>query len=451
MYELSIIMTFTLCILYIITAFFVLKEKRSLANLLFGISVVFLLISHVFALIGYLAADGYILLNKELFWELGTIFLLLSPSGFFFSARIINYGEIIFSRIGSAIWIIFSFFIVLGVLIIYPIQTEIENIQIWDPILVILILGATWEYYRLYTYKPTWQTKVSLIIIGFVIAMGGLGLNSVIVFITNESSDFIRHIPPVIGLMMVIGAYLIVPVTQREIKDWNQLNLQNKEMELLIDLLTHDLANHLTISQGFLEEYMLTTNSDEHFMLLNKSKSGQLRAEKLLKTVSIFMKSKLDYTYHLRPISIKEAITDSEEILKEIFPNKKIEIISSEINEEDRVLADSFFNHLLLNLMTNSVKNDSNDIIKIEITKKLLPTNKYQIQFKDYGKGIHPKDRQGIFGRYNQFRSEGKGSGLGLFIVKTLMNRYNGEISISNTNPNDYTHGTTFLLNLPKA
>ena len=66
----------------------------------------------------------------------------------------------------------------------------------------------------------------------------------------------------------------------------------------------------------------------------------------------------------------------------------------------------------------------------------------------DHVIGIPSEKRIGIFDRYSQFRSEGKGSGLGLFIVNTLISNYKGSIEIMNTVAEDFSKGTTFVLTL---
>ena len=86
---------------------------------------------------------------------------------------------------------------------------------------------------------------------------------------------------------------------------------------------------------------------------------------------------------------------------------------------------------------------DSNQHFFFSYFFKLFPK-----KFKnyDYGKGIKPEERENLFEKYKSTDKFRKFSGLGLFIVKTLVERYGGEISVESRVADDYTKGTTFII-----
>ncbi|MFX1538641.1 MAG: sensor histidine kinase, partial [Promethearchaeota archaeon] len=134
-----------------------------------------------------------------------------------------------------------------------------------------------------------------------------------------------------------------------------------------------------------------------------------------------------------------------------LFPTKKIEI-KVKAPSRSCILADSLFDGLILNLLTNVVKNDPHEIVKIEIElKPKKEGKKCLLIITDYGTGIAPEQRKRIFERFTEFRKKGQGSGLGMFIVKTLVERYRGNIWIESRVPNDYTQGTRIMIELQHA
>jgi len=221
-----------------------------------------------------------------------------------------------------------------------------------------------------------------------------------------------------------------------------------KETELYLNILTHDMKNYLFTSRGYLD-ILLSSAPDESDLMkfAKRTKSGVLRATSLLDDISIMMKLRLKISYDLKPVNLLSIITKVETTLFEMFPERKIEIIKK-LGPKYYILADSLFKQLILNLLLNSVKNDKHDKVVIEIEAKNTE-NECVITISDHAKGISMKKRERLFKRYSEFTSKGKGSGLGLFIVKTLVDHYNGKLVVESRDPRDYKLGTVFKITLP--
>ncbi|MHA1168816.1 MAG: sensor histidine kinase, partial [Candidatus Hodarchaeales archaeon] len=144
-------------------------------------------------------------------------------------------------------------------------------------------------------------------------------------------------------------------------------------------------------------------------------------------------------------------IDRSVENLSKIFPKKNISI-KVIAPSECFILGDSLIYQLVINVLINAVKSDYQDEISIEIKlKEEIADNKVILSILDHGKGVHPDLREEIFDRFSSFKKKGKGSGLGLFIVKTLVDRYGGKIWIENRVPDDHSKGTVFKIQLNLA
>ena len=226
-----------------------------------------------------------------------------------------------------------------------------------------------------------------------------------------------------------------------------------EEKTLLLDIITHDLRNFLAPVWACISE---TLENEEIDLDLFKEKalsarSSLAKTDALIDNISVLMKQDIDFTYDLKSTNIHENINKCEKGLKEVFPSKNIVLNTDKVNPNHNVCADMLFELMLMNILTNSVKNDSKDIILIIISSKEIEEDKILLTISDHGTGIKPDEREGIFERYGEFRKKGKGSGLGLFIIQTLVKRYNGEIWIENTVKNDYKKGTTFKIKFQNA
>ncbi len=103
------------------------------------------------------------------------------------------------------------------------------------------------------------------------------------------------------------------------------------------------------------------------------------------------------------------------------------------------------------NLLDNAVKYSVNEP-KISVRIKNSPLGRAEIYIKDGGIGIPPHDLKRIFKRFYRVSgdaaADAKGTGLGLFIVKSIVDKHGGSIRAESRGPG---LGSTFFIQLPKA
>jgi|GEM_PF-72924 len=110
-------------------------------------------------------------------------------------------------------------------------------------------------------------------------------------------------------------------------------------------------------------------------------------------------------------------------------------IIHSELNRLEQVL---------INLMSNSIKYTT----KGSITVGYMPEGQnIRIFVTDTGKGIKQENVSHVFERFSKFDPFVQGTGLGLFICKTIVDSLGGTIGVVS----DYGKGSTFWVCIPKT
>ena len=99
------------------------------------------------------------------------------------------------------------------------------------------------------------------------------------------------------------------------------------------------------------------------------------------------------------------------------------------------------FTNIIINA-AHAITGKGNIIIR---TSRDKPKGKIYIEFSDTGCGILKEALPKIFDHFFTTKEEGKGTGLGLGTVKSIIERHGGNIKVKETSPK----GTTFLIELP--
>ncbi|MHA2298665.1 MAG: sensor histidine kinase [Candidatus Hodarchaeales archaeon] len=226
----------------------------------------------------------------------------------------------------------------------------------------------------------------------------------------------------------------------------SRLREKAEKYEFLIDLMTHDLKNFHFISQTYLELVLkgsVKCKGEKFTSCLENSRKSIIKGTNLLKNVSVLMKTQLNAINDLEPILLRDILVKVKEFTLDTYQCQNIQISLEKVPKNLMIRADSIIEHLFINLFTNAIKNDQNEVKRIEVTA-FQEGDLCHISVIDYGTGISMKKREQIFTRYSEFKNEVTNSGLGLFIVKTLVDRYYGEITVESRIKNDYTKGTRF-------
>ncbi|MCM0582014.1 HAMP domain-containing histidine kinase [Weissella diestrammenae] len=151
--------------------------------------------------------------------------------------------------------------------------------------------------------------------------------------------------------------------------------------------------------------------------------------------------------FYFEPMDLVKVVTEINEILAVNTENRHQTLT---LDLPDEVVMDGDIQRLrqlIMNLVDNAQKYaGENSEVKIVVKKG---RNVVHLQVVDTGEGISEDDKQHLFDRFyrvDKSRSRASGGhGLGLSIVKWIVDGHSGTIDVSNTIP----HGTTFNITLP--
>ena len=99
---------------------------------------------------------------------------------------------------------------------------------------------------------------------------------------------------------------------------------------------------------------------------------------------------------------------------------------------------------IFLNLITNAVQAMPHGG-QLKVRTSRATSDRMRLEFSDTGIGIPEHQMKDIFNPFFTTKSSGQGTGLGLSVVHSVVQRYRGDIQVQST-PNV---GTTFTIDLP--
>lgn len=257
-------------------------------------------------------------------------------------------------------------------------------------------------------------------------------------------------------------------VIWREKDNYDKILKEKKDSELLVDLITHDMGNYHQIIQTSLglvislleknKTNILPQDGKKIFSLLTTAENALTKSQSFVDNIRrlerLYTQKDLKLVSKNLPDAINNAYSTVERTLYDNNPQGKKIFLSMAHSSHPlglNIMAEDLLDEIFINLFTNTIKYTDQSEVKIDVTIKdyFIGEAKYwMITISDYGKGIPDSMKKELFER---FYSKAKGAGLGLSIVRALVERYRGKIWVGDKVYNDYTKGTTFGMIFPAA
>lgn len=211
------------------------------------------------------------------------------------------------------------------------------------------------------------------------------------------------------------------------------LDKENKE---LISNISHDLKTPITAVKGYVEGIMDgvadTPEKMDRYIRTIYNKTTEM--DHLINELTFYSKidtNRIPYTFS--KIRVNDYFDDCVEELGLELEVKGIELVyANYVNEDVVIIADGEqLGRVVNNIISNSIKymNKSHGIIQLRVKDV---GDFIQVEIEDNGKGISSKDLAYIFDRFYRTdvsRNSSKGgSGIGLSIVKKIMEDHGGKV-----------------------
>jgi PAS domain S-box-containing protein len=228
------------------------------------------------------------------------------------------------------------------------------------------------------------------------------------------------------------------------------------QAELYVDLMGHDINNLNQVAMTSLELALMDLEQDGKLdaagiPLLETSLESLNSSSQLIKNVQKLQRASTE--------GIRLQAVDVAGVLKGVIdeqrsaPGKDVTVYYKDEAAHCLVTANELLRDVFTNIISNAIKHAGTDRhLTIGVAVKSVIENGRQfcqVSIDDNGPGVPDQVKDRLFRRFSRGETKAKGSGLGLYLVKTLVEHYGGKIRVEDRVPGDYTKGAKFVVMIP--
>lgn len=205
----------------------------------------------------------------------------------------------------------------------------------------------------------------------------------------------------------------------------------------LVQVLSHEIMNSITpirsltsTASDLLAEYRRHPGAEALFDIEEALSTVNRRSTHLMNFVDAYRTVAQPLTLNLRAQSLKSLFGDIAKLFAGEMQNNYITFTSAVNPDHLELIADvTHIEQALINLVKNSIealKDCSPSIKIIQLRAYLHPGGRLVIDVSDNGPGVHHEKSEQIFVPF--FTSKHSGTGIGLFIVRQIMQAHGGSV-----------------------
>jgi PAS domain S-box-containing protein len=247
-------------------------------------------------------------------------------------------------------------------------------------------------------------------------------------------------------------AGVIKDVTGRK-KVEEELKESKALAELYLDLMAHDISNMHQVALSYLGLACESIEGDgkldgKNKEMIDKPIQTLERSARLIDNVRMLQKLKAG-EYKLERIDLGRTLAD---VVREhsSIPGDNATLNYPAVNG-CYVRANPLLKDVFVNIMGNAIKHSNGPaVIGVDVSRvNGNESSYYRVAIEDNGPGIPDDRKDEVFHRFKRGKTKARGTGLGLYIVKALVESYDGSVKVEDRVPGDHTKGCRFLVYLP--
>jgi signal transduction histidine kinase len=264
---------------------------------------------------------------------------------------------------------------------------------------------------------------------------------------TEDGKTFIPHIESVHDAEGNLEGWILA---LRDVTRFKKLNRNQSEFTRIV---SHDLRSPLTSMQGFaemLEQQLFGPMNEKQMHFVSKILAGISQMTSIVDNIQDagrydpetgfyeLSRSQCDLREMVKRITENHLVPAEKELKISVSVDDNVPIINADVNMLERAI---------INLFDNAIKyTPSGGAIDLKVTCK---NDKAIVMVHDNGMGISEDEQKLLFERHRRLARQEhkkiKGTGLGLFIVRSVAQRHGGDAWVESKEG----EGSTFFFSIP--
>jgi len=227
-----------------------------------------------------------------------------------------------------------------------------------------------------------------------------------------------------------------------EVEYEHQLQEQRDNLRLLGQMVRHDIRNDLQVVRGqfgLLQEHV----TEEGKARLQTAEERTKDAIELTTMARELAEVMLNDDPGRKPIALVDSLDSQIDEVQSAFDTATID--RNRPIPDVSVMADEMLDSVFRNILKNAIQHNTADVPEVTVSAT-AQKDCVRVRIADNGPGIPDSQKDDIFAE-GEMGSESTGTGIGTYLVETLVTRYGGDVWIEDNDPD----GAVFVVELPIA
>lgn len=246
-----------------------------------------------------------------------------------------------------------------------------------------------------------------------------------------------------------MGAVAVIQDITRQRKLEHDAIEAKEQAELYIDLLSHDINNMNAAVSSYLQMAV------EKMDIEQKNMQYFLKPQEILENSNRLIEN-VRKIQQVESHESKHGMMDLGWLLEDVrsefehYPGREVRITYKTAIKKF-VMASDLLKDVFVNLVSNSIKHSTGPVEISMVLNKAFEGGRehYKVTVEDDGPGIPDDLKSKLFQRKQRGRTKTTGTGLGLYLVKKLVEDVNGRVWVEDRVPGDPSKGARFVVLLP--